>query len=101
MFTIRDLLWLTALVFLTVGWWWNHRYMTRQLNFCIEALHHVEQELDEQYAEADQQINSLRHGLTGAEAAAAMASSDAAVNAELASEIERAQLWRANQRRRR
>jgi hypothetical protein len=81
-FTIHDWLWLTVVVGMGIGWWWDHRYTTRQLHFCIEALHQVEQELDDQNANADQQINSLRHGLAGAEAAAAKARSDALINAE-------------------
>ena len=30
MFTIRDLLWLTALVALATGWWLDHRSLTKQ-----------------------------------------------------------------------
>jgi cell division protein FtsB len=81
-FTIRDLLWLTILVVMAGAWWWDHRHAARQLNFCIEALHQVERELDDQNANADQQINSLRHDLAGEEATAAKARSDAAINAE-------------------
>jgi septal ring factor EnvC (AmiA/AmiB activator) len=99
-FMIRDGFWLTLLIVLAGAWLWDHRYTTQQLNFCIEALHQVEQELDEQYADADRQISSLRHGLTGAQAAAAEARSNAAVNAELEYQIERAQLWRGPHRQR-
>ena len=81
-FSIRDLLWLTILVVMAGAWWCDHRYAARQLNFCIEALHQVERELDDQNANADQQINALRHDLAGEEAAAAKARSDAAINAE-------------------
>jgi hypothetical protein len=86
------------LIVMAVAWLCDHFYTTRQLNYCIEALHQVEQELDERSADADQQINSLRHGLTDAEAAIAKARSGAAINAELESQFERAQFWRANQR---
>ena len=37
-FTIHDWLWLTVVVGMGIGWWWDHRYTSRQLNFCIEAL---------------------------------------------------------------
>jgi hypothetical protein len=40
-FTIRDLLWLTAVVALTVGWWLGHRASERErsvLNTKIERL---------------------------------------------------------------
>ena len=36
--SIRDLLWLTALVAIAIGWWCDHRFVAQQLNFCIEAL---------------------------------------------------------------
>ncbi len=97
-FSIRDLLWLTALVALGIGWWCDHRYAVQQLNFCIEALDQMSQELEEVQAESGQQINSLRHSLTGAEADAATARSNAAINAELESQFEHAQFWRSNHR---
>ena len=91
-FSLRDFIWLTILIVMAGAWSWHHRYTTRQLNFCIEALHQVEQELDVQYADADRQINSLRYGRTGAESAAAAARSNAAVSAELEYQFERATL---------
>ena len=96
--SIRDLLWLTALVALGIGWWCDHRYAAQQLNFCIEALDQTSQELEQLQAESGKQINSLRHSLTGAEADAATARSNAAINAELESQFEHAQFWRANHR---
>jgi hypothetical protein len=98
--SIRDLFWLTALVAMGIGWWCDHRYTVQQLNFCIEALDQTSQELEQLQAESGQQINSLRHSLTGAEADAARARSNAAMNAELESQFEHAQLWRSNHRSR-
>ncbi len=81
-FTIRDLLWLTALVILAAVFWCDHRCQTRQLNFCIEALHQVAQELDQTAADSEDKISKLRQSLGNAESATAKAQTEAAINAE-------------------
>ena len=81
-FTVRDLAWLMALIVLAAFFWYDHRYQTRQLNFCIEALHQVEQELDQTSADSEHEISKLRQSLGDADRAVFRAQTEAAINAE-------------------
>jgi hypothetical protein len=81
-FSMRDFLWLALVVVPIAGWWVDHRYAAKQLNFCIEALDQTAEELEEVKTESEKYIAALRSDLDRTERARRSAETRAAINAE-------------------
>src|ERR1700754_3721569 len=70
-FTVRDLLWLIALLAVGVGALLDHRYMAQQLRYYKAPRAEVEQQLEQMDADSSEQIAPLQRRVRDADRAAA------------------------------
>jgi hypothetical protein len=81
-FTVRDLIWLIALLAVTLTGWLDHRYMDQQLTYCKEALAQVEEQLEQNDADSSEEITRLQRQVSDSDRAAARARREAAIYAD-------------------